>query len=491
MLNQLQDVTAAHQTNGKTWAKALVQPAQEFGPTKLPVLAGAIPEGLQGSLYRNGPARLTRGSQQVGHWFDGDGAILRVHFTNSGATGVYRYVQTAGYQTEEQAGELRWGGYGMLPPGAVWERFRQPLKNAANTSVLALPDKLLALWEGGQPHALDLQTLETFGLDDLQGLEDNLSYSAHPKRDPQTGEIFNFGVTLGRENLLQIYRSDRTGRIQVKAAIPLEGTPLIHDFVLAGPYLVFLIPPVRMQPLPVLLKLKSFSDALTWKPEKGTQVMVIDRETLTVVSRSEAPPWFQWHFGNGYVDQDGNVVSDLVRYEDFQTNQFLKEVATGHTQTSAKGTLWRLRINPQSGNISHLEQVLDRSCEFPVVNPQEVGQANRYTYLSIHPVGVDIAQELFGAIARFDYQTNSLTEANLGNQCYPMEPIYAPDAHNPRRGWIITVVFDSAGKAFQSENHNCSEVWIFDAEHLDDSPVCRLGLPSVIPLGFHGTWSSA
>jgi len=40
-----------------------------------------IPEGLRGSLYRNGPARLERGGVRVGHWFDGDGAILAVHFT--------------------------------------------------------------------------------------------------------------------------------------------------------------------------------------------------------------------------------------------------------------------------------------------------------------------------------------------------------------------------------------------------------------------------
>ena len=39
----------------------------------------------------------------AGHWFDGDGAILAVHFTDVGAAAVYRYVQTAGYQAEEKA----------------------------------------------------------------------------------------------------------------------------------------------------------------------------------------------------------------------------------------------------------------------------------------------------------------------------------------------------------------------------------------------------
>src|SRR4028119_297094 len=175
----------------RAWAKAIAQPATEFPLTPLPILSGKIPEGLRGVLYRNGPGRLERGGVRVGHWFDGDGAILGVHFTDAGATGLYRYVQTCGYLEESAAGEFLYGNYGMTAPGPVWNQWLRPVKNAANTSVLALPDKLLALWEGGNPHALDLQTLETRGLDDLAGLSDELSYSAHPKCDPQTGEILD------------------------------------------------------------------------------------------------------------------------------------------------------------------------------------------------------------------------------------------------------------------------------------------------------------
>jgi carotenoid cleavage dioxygenase-like enzyme len=169
----------------KAWAGAISQPATEFPHTPLPILAGKIPEGLRGTLYRNGPARLERGNIHMGHWFDGDGAILAVNFNHTGATGVYRYVQTAGYQDETAAGKLLYGNYGMTAPGAIWHQWRKPVKNAANTSVLALPDKLLALWEGGHPHALDLETLETQGLDNLGSLNQGLSYSAHPKVIPK------------------------------------------------------------------------------------------------------------------------------------------------------------------------------------------------------------------------------------------------------------------------------------------------------------------
>jgi carotenoid cleavage dioxygenase-like enzyme len=467
----------------RAWAKALAQSAKEFPPTPLPILSGKIPEGLRGTLYRNGPARLERGGVRMGHWFDGDGAILGVYFTDAGATGLYRYVQTSGYQKEGAANALLYGNYGTTAPGPIWNQWLRPIKNVANTSVLVLPDKLLALWEGGNPHALDLQTLETRGTDKLSHLEEGTPFSAHPKRDPKTGEIFNFGVSPGLNATLKVYKSDPSGKIIQQGSVPLDGLPLVHDFVMAGPYLVFFVPPVRVNLLPTALGLSCYSDALEWQPEKPTQIIVLDRETLSLVSRTEAEPWYQWHFSNGYVDKDGSMVIGFVRYPDFQTNQYLKEIATGQTHTTVKSTLWQASLNPQTGRIMHLEEVLDRVCEFPVVPDRLVGQASPHTYLSVHRDGVDISQEVFGAIARLDQDTNTLTIADLGENRYPSEPLYAPDTINPQQGWVLTVVYDG--------NSDRSEVVVFDSDALNEEPVCRLGLPSVIPHSFHGKWKPA
>ncbi|HEY9830322.1 MAG TPA: carotenoid oxygenase family protein [Stenomitos sp.] len=467
----------------RAWANAIAQPAPEFPPTPLPLLSGQIPEGLRGSLYRNGPGRLERGGRRVGHWFDGDGAILGVHFTDAGAIGLYRYVQTSGYQDESQQEKFLYPNYGMTAPGQIWQRWGKPVKNAANTSVLPLSDKLLALWEGGNPHALDLQTLETRGIDDLSQLDEGAPFSAHPKCDPKTGEIFNFGVTVGLNITLKVYKSDPTGKIIQQSSVPLDGLSVLHDFVLAGQYLIFFVPPVRINLLKAGFGFSSYSDAMEWHAERPTQIIVLDRETLTLVSRTEAEPWFQWHFSNGYVDRDGMIAIDLVRYPNFQTNQYLKEIATGQTQTQVKGTLWQVRLNPQTGKVIQQVELLDRACEFPVVPPQFVGQASPDIYLAVHRDGVDIRQELFGAIARFNTKTDHLAIAQMGENRYPSEPLYAADALNHNQGWVLTVVYDG--------NSNTSEVWIFDGDALDDEPVCRLGLPSIIPHSFHGKWKPA
>ncbi|MCC3406348.1 MAG: carotenoid oxygenase family protein [Microcoleus sp. PH2017_10_PVI_O_A] len=466
----------------KSWAKSLARPAAEFPLTQLSVKTGNIPEGLRGTLYRNGPARLERGGVAAGHWFDGDGAILAVDFTDVGATAVYRYVQTAGYLAEEKANKFLYSNYGMTAPGPALLRWTKPVKNAANTSVLALPDRLLALWEGGPPHRLDLQTLETQGTDNLGNLDSKFSYSAHCKRDPITGNIFNFGITPGVATKLNLYKSDFTGKIVKKATISLEGIPLLHDFVLAGKYLIFFVPPVRLNLMSVLAGIGSYSDSFEWKPELGTQILVFEADTLSLVSRGETDAWFQWHFANGFVNEDGSVAVDFVRYVDLQTNQRLKEVATGETRTDAEGTLYRVHLDPLTGKVTGIEELLDKPCEFPIVPPAEVGQDSRYIYLAMNQENIDIVAELYGAIARLDTQTRNLTIADMGENRYPAEPIYVPDISS-EKGWILTVVYDG--------NSDSSEVWIYECDGLSRPPVCQLELPGVIPLGFHGTWKSA
>lgn len=466
-----------------TWQKAIAEPATEFDLTPLSVTSGSIPDSLRGTLYRNGPARLNRGRQRVGHWFDGDGAILGINFTDEGATATYKYVQTEGYVAESKAQKYLFPNYGMTAPGAFWNNVTKPVKNSANTSVLALGDRLLTLWEGGVPHSLDLATLETIGTDNLQDTLGDLPFSAHPKVDAATGEIFNFGISAGKDSTLHLYKCDLTGKVLQKNDFSLPGLPLVHDFVLAGDYLVFLLAPVRVNVLPILLGQKSYSDSMEWKPELGTQVWIFDRHNLSLVSQGETDPWYQWHYTNGYVNSDGNIVIEFVRYKDFQTNQYLKEVASGNTKTAAKGTLWQAIINPQTAKVVATEQLLDRHCEFPSVTPTEVGQPWRYTYLSTHrDSNIDISQELLTAIAKFDRQTGNLSLVDLGANMYPSEPIYVSDSDNLDLGWLLTVVYNG--------DRDCSEVRVYHSDRLEDEPVCCLALPSVIPPGFHGTWKS-
>ncbi|MEM9137778.1 MAG: carotenoid oxygenase family protein, partial [Cyanobacteria bacterium P01_F01_bin.42] len=375
-----------------SWFRAIEEPAQEFSLTPLKVLEGQIPEALRGSLYRNGPARFTRGGASVNHWFDGDGAVLAVHFREGKAVATYRYVKTREFLEEAGAETLLYGGYGTLPAVGLRNRLQKAVKNAANTSVLVLPDRLLALWEGGRPHAISLEDLETIGIDTLGGLGDEQTFSAHPKQDWQSGEIYNFGVGLGIKGKLFVYRCDRAGKLLRQVTHPLPGIPLIHDFALAGQYLVFCISPVRLKnPLKILVGLQSYSECLKWQPQKGTQLLILDRETLEIVGQGQADPWFQWHFGNGYVNESGNVVLTLSCYPDFRSNQFLREVVTGEIQTTATAKLWQCELNPHTAELVASQVLMDEVNEFPTVSPLEVGKQAKITYFSFQHAGASKA----------------------------------------------------------------------------------------------------
>ena len=146
----------------------------------------------------------------------------------------------------------------------------------------------------------------------------------------------------------------------------------------------------------------------------------------------------QLNIGNSH--RNGNIVCDLVRYRDFETNEFLREVASGTTQTEAIGALWQLIINPTAGKLISSEQLSDRSCEFPLVKSSQVGQEWRYTYLAVHKPNAVLSRELVGTIGRFDRHTNTLTTADLASHLYPTEPIHVVDKFDANRGWILTAL---------------------------------------------------
>ncbi len=159
----------------------------------------------------------------------------------------------------------------------------------------------------------------------------------------------------------------------------------------------------------------------------------------------------------------------------------------GALRSVQKGSLRVLEQELLGGNEDQMVWVRRRiGYIFQAHNLLQFMTARQNVQMSVelmHRSGVDIGQELYGAIARFDHQTKTLIQADFGDNRYPMKAIYAVDAENPEKGWVLTVVFDG--------NSCSSSVWIFEQEHLDAEPVCRLALPSVVSFGFGGTWKSA
>lgn len=106
-----------------------------------------------------------------------------------------RFVRTKHYLRSTAAGRLVDRGFAyQRDGGALANALRLPA-NTANTSVMVNRNQLLALWEGGPPHELDLDTLDTIGPSNLGGALKGAvrAYSAHYTYDPAANTKVNFG----------------------------------------------------------------------------------------------------------------------------------------------------------------------------------------------------------------------------------------------------------------------------------------------------------
>jgi carotenoid cleavage dioxygenase-like enzyme len=468
-------------TKKLSWKKAFIKSASEFDSIPLDLISGAIPTNLQGSFYSIGPGLLERNGEKIAHWFDGDGGILKVDLTGEKATATYRYVQTEAYQKEQAEGKFSYGSYGRLPSGSFWQKLTMPIKNRANSGIVALDDRLLALWNAGAPYSVNPQDLSTLGIDPNFGsAKEELPYASSPKTDPDTGYIYNFGIEYGTKAKLKLYCSDRHGKLLQQKDLPLDGFPYIHNFILAGQYLVFFIPPLRLKLMPFLSKRKSFSESLAWQPEEQTQILVVDRTNFTIISKGETNAWFGWNYGNGCVNSEGNIVAEVVAYQDFEINKFLGSIPGESIYPCTKGNLLEIILNPTTGNIEQTKTLLADPCENPAVSTSLLGKPWRFTYLFVYSPSRDSLTDLPDVVACRDRQTGELTTAYQEENCFHIIMTPVGQKENLQAEWLIVQVFNATA--------NRSEIWIFSGDKLDSEPVAKLALPEVIPFGFSGIW---
>lgn len=438
---------------------------------------GRVPEGLAGTLYRVGPGKL----DLAHHLFDGDGMVSAVRFDRDG--GVHcanRFVRTGKYLAELHAGRPAVRGFGTLAGGGGLLRNVTQISpgksNAANTSVMFTAGRLLALWEGGRPWQLDPSTLETIGEMDFDGaLHTRLPFSAHPHWDPRTGEIFNFGMVYGRKDAVATYRIDRSGRLHHLARVPIPAPVMNHDFIVTDRWLVFCLNPIRLRLAPFLTGRAAFGDALEFREDEATTIVLIPRAGGDPVY-VQAPAWFQFHFAAAYDDGD-DVVIDLSRYQHYDDiGPYLKAFRTSPSLDRAP-TLWRYRISARNRRAEGHE-LSPRGLEFPQVD----GRRATGGYQRIYGVMFDQSRGLGGQIGRIELATGQTDAWDPGQDKLASEPIFVPRPGGSAEddGWLVAHVYDPARTA--------TDAVVLDARDLAAGPLFTAHLPVNAGVTFHGAW---
>src|ERR1051325_10480012 len=117
--------------------------------------------------------------------------VCALRFEEGRVVFTSRFIQSVKYAAEEEAGRPLFRTFGTAFESDRLKRGVM-LESPVNVSIYPYAGTLLAFGEQGLPIELDTSTLETRGEFNFHGALNDISpFSAHPKLDHATGEMFN------------------------------------------------------------------------------------------------------------------------------------------------------------------------------------------------------------------------------------------------------------------------------------------------------------
>ncbi len=449
-----------------------------FGPWRLEgdapdlEVIGEIPRDLNGTFYRNGPNPAFEPKGRY-HWFDGDGMIHAIRIEDGRASYRNRWVQSTGLVEERQAGHALYPGLLSMSPTEA-----PTFKVTANTNIVQHAGKLLALVESSFPTELVPCTLETVGLYDFGGKLMS-AMTAHPKMDPETGEMLFFGYSPFPP-YLTYHVADQSGALVRSEVIDVAWPSMMHDFAITKDYVIFMLCPVVFS----FEEIAKRGSAFSWQPERGTRLGVMPRNGGNAdVKWFDTDPCYVFHPMNAYAE-NGTIVLDVARYEQLL---FMD-------QKSARDPGWRDRnvarlhrwtIDLAKGSVRS-QALDDGDGEFPRVDERRLGRRHRFGYMALTgPEGNESATPEWTSIRKFDLDRGSSETRHFGPRNGVGEPLFVPrhDAADEDDGYILVLNYNQA--------RNASAFFVLDARNLTGEPLAEIRIPNRVPYGFHGNWVAA
>ncbi|KAL9231242.1 hypothetical protein vseg_006494 [Gypsophila vaccaria] len=470
-------------------------PAETPPALHLPV-RGHLPDCLNGEFVRVGPN--PKHPPLAGyHWFDGDGMIHALRIKDGQASYVSRYVATSRLQQEDffaapkflKIGDLK-GFFGLVT--LYFQMLRTKLNvldmsfghGTANTALIYHHGKLLALSEGDKPYVLRILEdgdLQTLGLLDYDKRLSH-TFTAHPKVDPLTGEMFTFGYSHTPPYIT--YRVvSKDGFMHDPVPITVPAAIMMHDFAITENYAIFMDLPLYFRPKEMVKEKKMI---FTFDSKKKSRFGILPRyaKNESLIRWFDLPNCFIFHNANAWEDGD-EVVLITCRIE----NPDLDMVGNAKDRVdNFCNELYEMRFNMQTGLASQ-KKLSASAVDFPRINENFTGRRQRYVYGTI----LDSIAKVHG-IVKFDLHAepdNSKSKLEVGGTVqgifdlgpgrFGSEAIFVPREHGTAGeeddGYLIFFVHD--------ENTGKSSVNVIDAKTMSADPVAVVELPNRVPYGFH------
>lgn len=472
-------------------------------------VTGRIPEHLSGRYLRNGPNPVSEVDPAIYHWFSGDAMVHGVAL-DAGQAKWYRnrWVRTPSVRAAlgEPAADGLNPRVGMLSVGP-------------NTNALTHAGRTLALVEGGGANYELTEDLDTVGPCDFDGTLFG-GYTAHPHRDPATGELHALSYAFTRGRTVQYSVIDTQGRARRTVDIEVSGSPMMHDFSLTDKYVIIYDLPVTFDALQIMpvavprrltaaarLVLQSVLGRVRvpgpittmlnrnqqpmhrmpyrWDADYPARIGVLPRDGENKDVRwFDIEPCYVFHPLNAYTEtRDGAevLVLDVVRY----SRMFERDL---RGPGESRPTLDRWTINLSTGAVKTSCHD-DRSQEFPRINETLTGSRHRYGYTLGFDGGYLSAglHEMFTTVYKHDYATGSSALAALDPELLIGEMSFVPNpSSNPAQQAEDDGILMGLGT---HRGRDEGQLVLLDAQTLET--IATVHLPQRVPMGFHGNWAPA
>ena len=441
------------------------------------IIEGEVPRDLNGTFYRNGPNPqfAPRGAH---HWFGGDGMLHAFMIEDGRVAYRNRWVRTIKWQTEHAAKRALFASFNPMDSDPSVEGMQTD--GIANTNIVWHAGKLLALEEGHAPYEIDPATLAsigpwTFG-DRLTG-----PMTAHPKIDPETGEMLFFGynATGGISEDMAFHVVDRDGKLVRSETFKAPYAAMVHDFMVTRDHVIFPIMPLTGS----MERAMRGAPVYAWEPERGTHIGIMPRNgTVADLRWFRGDPSYVFHPMNAHTSGT-TVVCDVCEFEQAPLFPLPDGTPGDPAKATPRLTRWTFDL---AGNTDDYKtaRLNDMTCEFPRLDERRTGLNYRYGF-----VACDTEPEFrvggFNGIGRIDHLSGKLAVYDVGAGCATNEPIFVPRTADAPEGdgYVLANIYD--------EGRRASQLVILDAQNVAAGPLATVYLDHRVPFGFHGNWKPA
>ncbi|MBI2820582.1 MAG: carotenoid oxygenase family protein [Acidobacteria bacterium] len=446
-------------------------------------IEGQVPPWLLGYYYINGPARFERAGFRYRHWLDGDGMVCRLRFRPGRVDFASRFVGTRKLREENAAGRPLYRTFGTAFRG---DRLRREimLEPPLNVSVYPFAGTLLTFSEQSLPMELDPETLATRGEYDFHGSLNEISpFAAHPKFDPATGHMVNFGISFSpHQPMLHLYEFDPVGRQLRRRRYPLQLQHSNHDFGLTRNYAVFFLSPLVMDFNKFWNERVSVMESLSWQPERGSRFLILPRKSGGAAA-FEVPAGCGkcLHLINCF-ESNGCLTADLLELEAPVYPEYETIPDLFSNISPCRPVRYRIDLETQA-LVERTVMEYDRGPDFPSFDKSLLCQAyNDFWMLGISATGRP-GRKFFDQLAHGDWRRGEVSDVfqTEPGEYLAGEPIFVADPGAPQEGVILVEQIDARS--------DTARFLLFKATHVSHGPIARIPLRHKIHPGFHASFA--